>query len=90
MDKNRVVGTMDEVVGHAKRKVGEWSGDIGTEVDGAAQEFKGKVEQAFGQAKDAARAVRANIITARDEKLAADERAGEAVRANTPVIREIP
>jgi uncharacterized protein YjbJ (UPF0337 family) len=55
MDKNRVKGTIDEVVGNAKRQVGKLTGNTGTEVEGAAQQLKGKVENAWGKTKDAVR-----------------------------------
>ena len=55
MDKDRVKGTIDDAAGRAKRQVGEWTGDTGTQVDGAAQQVKGKVEKAWGNVKDAAR-----------------------------------
>ncbi len=55
MDKDRVKGTMDDAAGRAKRQVGEWTGDTGTQADGAAQQVKGKVEKAWGNMKDAVR-----------------------------------
>jgi len=55
MDKDRVKGTMDDAAGRIKRQVGEWTGDTRTQVDGAAQQIKGKTEKAVGQVKDAAR-----------------------------------
>jgi uncharacterized protein YjbJ (UPF0337 family) len=55
MDKDRVKGTIDDVAGRTKRQIGEWTGDTGTQVEGALQQGKGKVEKAVGQLKDAAR-----------------------------------
>jgi uncharacterized protein YjbJ (UPF0337 family) len=55
MNKDTVKGTMDDAAGRAKRQVGEWTGDSKTQVDGAAQQVKGKVEKAWGNVKDAAR-----------------------------------
>lgn len=55
MNKDTVKGTMDDAAGRAKRQVGEWTGDTKTQVDGAAQQVKGKVEKAVGNMKDAAR-----------------------------------
>ncbi len=54
MNKDNVKGTMDDAAGRAKRQVGEWTGDTKTQVDGAAQQVKGKVEKAWGNVKDAA------------------------------------
>jgi uncharacterized protein YjbJ (UPF0337 family) len=55
MDKDRVKGTIDDAAGRAKRQVGEWTGDTKAQVDGAAQQVKGKAEKAWGNMKDAAR-----------------------------------
>jgi len=55
MDKDRVKGTVDDAAGRIKRQVGEWTGDTGAQVDGAAQQVKGKAEKAWGNVKDAAR-----------------------------------
>ncbi len=54
MNKDQVKGTVDDAAGRAKRQVGEWTGDTGTQVDGAAQQVKGKVEKAWGNVKEAA------------------------------------
>jgi uncharacterized protein YjbJ (UPF0337 family) len=54
MNKDNVKGTIDDAAGRAKRQVGEWTGDTQTQVDGAAQQVKGKVEKAWGNVKDAA------------------------------------
>lgn len=55
MDKDRIKGTIDDAAGRAKRQVGEWTGDTGTQAEGAAQQIKGKAEKAWGNVKDAAR-----------------------------------
>jgi uncharacterized protein YjbJ (UPF0337 family) len=53
LNKNRVNGTIDEVVGSAKRKAGELTGNTKLQVKGIAQQVKGKVENAWGKATDA-------------------------------------
>ena len=53
MDKDRIKGTIDEVAGSAKRKAGELTGNTQLQVEGMAQQVKGKVENAWGKAKDA-------------------------------------
>jgi len=53
MNKDQVKGKVDEVAGRAKRQAGEWTGDGETQVEGAAQEIKGKVQNAWGNAKEA-------------------------------------
>ena len=52
MNKDRAKGTIDEVLGSAKRKAGELTGDTKLQVEGMAQQMKGKVENAWGKAKD--------------------------------------
>jgi uncharacterized protein YjbJ (UPF0337 family) len=49
-------GTIDEVVGIAKRKTGELTGNAPFQIEGIAQQAKGKVGNAWGQVKDAVRA----------------------------------
>jgi uncharacterized protein YjbJ (UPF0337 family) len=53
MNKDRVKGTVDEVAGIAKRKAGELTGNTQLRVEGMVQQVKGKVENAWGKAKDA-------------------------------------
>jgi len=55
MNKDQVKGTLDDAAGRVKRQAGEWTGDTKTQVDGAAQQVKGKVEKAWGNAKETAR-----------------------------------
>jgi uncharacterized protein YjbJ (UPF0337 family) len=55
MNKDRVQGTIDEMAGTAKRKAGLLTDDIQLEAEGVAQLLKGKVENAWGKAKDAVR-----------------------------------
>ena len=54
MNKDRVKGAIDKVVGSAKRKAGELTGDTQLQIEGMAQQVKGKVENAWGKAKDTA------------------------------------
>jgi uncharacterized protein YjbJ (UPF0337 family) len=53
MNSNRVNGTIDEVVGSAKRKAGELTGNTPLQVRGAVQQVKGKLENAVGKVQDA-------------------------------------
>jgi uncharacterized protein YjbJ (UPF0337 family) len=57
MDKDRVKGKVEDVKGRIKRQVGEWSGDKKTQAEGAAEQVKGKIQNAWGKAKDAGREV---------------------------------
>ena len=42
-----------QLVGSAKHKAGDLTGDVHLQVEGMAQQVKGKVENAWGKAKDA-------------------------------------
>ena len=53
MDKDRVKGAIDDAAGRAKRQVGEWTGDTRAQVEGAAQQVKGKAEKSLADLKDA-------------------------------------
>jgi uncharacterized protein YjbJ (UPF0337 family) len=53
MNSDKIKGTIDDAAGRAKRQVGEWTGDTETQVDGAAQQVKGKAEKAVGNVRDA-------------------------------------
>jgi uncharacterized protein YjbJ (UPF0337 family) len=53
MNNDRVKGTIDEVVGSAKRKAGGLTGNTPLQVRGIAQQVKGKLENALGKTKDA-------------------------------------
>jgi uncharacterized protein YjbJ (UPF0337 family) len=54
MNEDTVKGAVNDAAGRAKRQVGEWTGDTGTQAEGAAQQVKGKVQKAWGEVKDAA------------------------------------
>ncbi len=53
MNKNRMNGTIDQVVGTAKRKAGSLTSNTKLEVAGIVQQAKGKVESALGTAQEA-------------------------------------
>jgi uncharacterized protein YjbJ (UPF0337 family) len=53
MNSDNIKGTIDDAAGRAKRQVGEWTGDIKAEVEGAAQQIKGKAEKVVGSVRDA-------------------------------------
>ncbi len=55
MDHDRVEGKMDDVKGRIKRQVGEWTGDEQAQSEGAADQAKGKIQNAWGKMKDAGR-----------------------------------
>ena len=57
MNKNRVNGTIDEVVGSAKQTAGKLTGNTPLQLKGIAQQVKGKLENTLGKAKDTVRGI---------------------------------
>ncbi len=55
MDKDRIKGKAEDIAGRVKRQAGEWTGDSDLQAEGTAQQAKGKVQNTWGKAKDAAR-----------------------------------
>jgi len=55
VNQDRVKGTINEIAGSAKRKVGDLTGNSKLQIEGMVQQAKGKVENAWGKTKDAAR-----------------------------------
>jgi uncharacterized protein YjbJ (UPF0337 family) len=53
MDKDRVEGKVKDIAGRVERQAGEWTGDKEAQVKGAAKQVEGKVQNAWGKAKDA-------------------------------------
>lgn len=82
MDKDTVKGTVNDAAGRAKRQVGEWTGDVNAQVEGAAQQVKGKTQKAWGNMKDAARDAKSE---AEQQREADREREREAERENAAV-----
>jgi len=72
MDKDRVVGTINDVVGGAKRKVGNLTGDTRMQVEGVVQQAKGKVQNTWGKVKDAARDTQDSVKASHEAKLNAE------------------
>ena len=71
MNKDTIKGAVDDAAGRAKRQVGEWTGDTKTQIEGGAQQIKGKAEKAWGNVKDAAKD--ANSDATREQATAARE-----------------
>jgi uncharacterized protein YjbJ (UPF0337 family) len=53
MNKDQVKGKVKDVAGRVERQAGEWTGSKEAEVRGAAKQVEGKVQQAWGDVKDA-------------------------------------
>ena len=66
MDKDRVEGKGKDIAGRVKRQVGEWTGDAKLQDEGTMDQAKGKVQNAWGKVKDAARDVKDDVK--RDER----------------------
>jgi uncharacterized protein YjbJ (UPF0337 family) len=55
MDKDRIEGTAKQAKGAVKETVGKVVGDKKLEAEGKADKIEGKIQNAVGGAKDAAR-----------------------------------
>lgn len=55
MNDDRVKGKAKDIAGRVERQVGEWTGDSEAQAKGAAKQAEGKIQNAWGQAKDAAK-----------------------------------
>jgi uncharacterized protein YjbJ (UPF0337 family) len=53
MNKDQVKGKVKDVAGRIERQAGEWTGDPEKQVHGALKQAEGKVQTAWGDAKDA-------------------------------------
>jgi uncharacterized protein YjbJ (UPF0337 family) len=53
MDKDELKGKAKDIAGRVERQAGEWTGDEETQAKGTAKQGEGKIQNAFGKAKDA-------------------------------------
>jgi uncharacterized protein YjbJ (UPF0337 family) len=53
MNKDEVKGKAKDIMGGVQRQAGEWTGDKEGEAKGAAKQVEGKIQNAWGKAKDA-------------------------------------
>jgi len=74
MDKDRMEGKVKDVAGRVERQVGEWTGDREKQVDGAAKQGEGKVQNTWGKVKDAAKEATKENRDANAEAEEAEER----------------
>ena len=54
MDENRIEGTARKVSGEVQEGIGRVTGDVKSQVQGAAKQAEGAMQDLYGQAKDAA------------------------------------
>jgi uncharacterized protein YjbJ (UPF0337 family) len=76
MNNDRVKGTIDEAVGSAKRKAGKLTGNTELHVEGITQQVKGKIETAWGKAKDAVREANEESAVQHDTHVEAERSQG--------------
>ena len=55
MNKDEIKGKVDDVVGRAKRKIGEATDDTELQGEGLGQQAKGKIQNAWGNVKEGAK-----------------------------------
>lgn len=82
MNKDQVEGKVKDVAGRVERQAGEWTGNKEAEVRGAAKQAEGKVQNAWGDVKDAgqkaadkARANDERTLAEKDEEIRSDRKA---------------
>ncbi|MFH6781322.1 MULTISPECIES: CsbD family protein [Methylobacterium] len=55
MDSDRIIGAGKELGGKVQQRLGEWTGETGTQAQGLADQAAGVARNVYGQAKDAVR-----------------------------------
>jgi uncharacterized protein YjbJ (UPF0337 family) len=86
MNKDRAKGTLDKVVGRAKRKAGELTDNTQLQVEGMVQQVKGKVENAWGKAKDAVHEANQEAEVKHDTRIKVElECSAAEIQDNKPV-----
>jgi uncharacterized protein YjbJ (UPF0337 family) len=53
MNEDRTKGKVKDIAGRVERQVGEWTGDTDAHAKGTMKQAEGKVQNAWGKAKDA-------------------------------------
>ncbi len=72
MNKDRVEGKVKDIAGRVERQAGEWADDPEHQAKGAAKQVEGKVQNAWGHAKDASENAD-NENTSKRKKTAAED-----------------
>lgn len=68
MNKDQVKGAVNDAAGRAKRQVGEWTGNTDAQVEGVAQQIKGKAQKVVGNVKEAAHDASKNNVDRENEQ----------------------
>jgi uncharacterized protein YjbJ (UPF0337 family) len=71
MNQDEAKGKAKDIAGRVERQVGEWTGDKEAQVKGAAKQVEGKVQNAWGKAKDAVK--KPNTNQAEQDQVEKDE-----------------
>jgi uncharacterized protein YjbJ (UPF0337 family) len=69
VNKDQVKGKVKDIAGRVERQAGEWTGDSEAQVRGAARQAEGKVQKAWGDAKDSVKKVADREAGRETEKL---------------------
>jgi uncharacterized protein YjbJ (UPF0337 family) len=85
MNKDRVKGKIDKVVGSANRKTGKLTHNGQLQVEGMAQQVKGKIESAFGEVKDAVQQANKEARGPREPRVYVKPDASKSPLISTPV-----
>jgi uncharacterized protein YjbJ (UPF0337 family) len=70
MDQDRIKGKAKDIAGRVQRQAGEWTGDTESQAKGAGKQVEGKLQNAWGKAKDAVKDASEPKATERDEETA--------------------
>lgn len=68
MNKDQVEGKLKDVGGRVERQVGEWTGDSEAQAKGAMKQAEGKVQNAWGDVKEAGKKTADNAADRKEER----------------------
>lgn len=68
MNKDQAEGKLKDIGGRVERQVGEWTGDAEKQAHGAAKQGEGKVQNAWGDVKEAGKKAADDAEARRTEK----------------------
>ena len=89
MNRDQVKGKVKDVAGRIERQAGEWTGDKEKQVHGALKQAEGKVQNAWGDAKDAGKKatdrVAGNRPSDSDDSVETEQEQEEDVRSRRKV-----
>jgi len=89
MDKDRIAGSAQDIVGKLEGTVGDIAGDAHSSASGRFREAAGKVQNMYGQAKDTARDA-ADTITSSAKQAANSDIVRDGSQAVAKVVQDNP